>query len=151
MFCNDDLDALLYSYALLGGNNIMRIYGMQNQFGQYQNMERSMASTASTAYSMYSHNIFSANELRACCCNTFNTIEAQCQQTNLYPEISALQFDKFYADNAPVESLAQAASHKTTIFDLDRLIFPEDPIRDWVEKKVAEIEDKYAWADKIYV
>lgn len=143
MFCNNDLDAFLYCYALLGGNNLLRTYGIQNQFGQYQNMNQSIASTANAAYNMYSHNIFSANELRACCCDTM--YDSMCNS------ISAPQFDKFYADNAPVESMLQAKSHKTTIFDLDRLIFPEDPIRDWVEKKVSEINAKYAWADKIYV
>lgn len=36
-----------------------------------------------------------------------------------------------------------------TIYDLDRFIFPEDPIRDWVERKVAEINKKYAWIDQL--
>lgn len=38
---------------------------------------------------------------------------------------------------------------RLTIYDLNRLIFPEDPIRDWVEKKTKEIDKKFAWADEL--
>ena len=39
---------------------------------------------------------------------------------------------------------------KLTIYDLARLVFPDDPIRDYVEKKVAEIEERYRWIDAFY-
>ena len=39
---------------------------------------------------------------------------------------------------------------KLTIYDLARLIFPDDPIRDYVEKKVVEIEERYRWIDEFY-
>lgn len=38
---------------------------------------------------------------------------------------------------------------KITIYDIDRLLFPFDPIRDWVEKKTKEINAKYAWAEAL--
>ena len=28
--------------------------------------------------------------------------------------------------------------------------FPDDPIRDYVEKKVVEIEERYRWIDEFY-
>lgn len=56
-----------------------------------------------------------------------------------------------YADNKPIASLGSLQKSKKhyTIYDLDRFIFPEDPIRDWVEKRVAEINKKYAWIDQL--
>lgn len=35
------------------------------------------------------------------------------------------------------------------IYDLDKIIFPFDPIRDWTEKKCKEIEEKYKWLDEV--
>ena len=32
---------------------------------------------------------------------------------------------------------------------LDRLIFPADPIRDWVESEIERISKKYAWIDEV--
>lgn len=32
---------------------------------------------------------------------------------------------------------------------MDKLIFPNDPIRDWVENEVERISRKYAWTDQI--
>lgn len=31
---------------------------------------------------------------------------------------------------------------------MDKLIFPNDPIRDWVENEVERISRKYAWTDQ---
>lgn len=67
-----------------------------------------------------------------------------------------------YADNMPVatydaskklyedaiNTMKTYEKKRLTIYDLDRLIFPDDPIRDWVEKKTAEINKKFAWADE---
>lgn len=39
---------------------------------------------------------------------------------------------------------------KLTIYDFARLVFPDDPIRDYVEKKVTEIEERYRWIDEFY-
>lgn len=88
--------------------------------------------------------------------------ETQCKQTccvpsyefndavrNVYENMQA-----FYADNVQIETMSKAIdSFKVkkhyTIYDLDRLIFPEDPIRDWVEKRTKEIEKKFSWADSL--
>ncbi len=35
--------------------------------------------------------------------------------------------------------------YETPMERLYRAAFPEDPIREWSEKKIAEIEAKYAW------
>lgn len=62
----------------------------------------------------------------------------------------------YYADNAPYYGLNEDCvveipkKKKLTIYDLARLIFPDDPIRDYVEKKVAEIEERYRWIDAFY-
>lgn len=62
----------------------------------------------------------------------------------------------YYADNAPYYGLNEdcvvevPAKKKLTIYDLARLVFPDDPIRDYVEKKVAEIEERYRWIDEFY-
>lgn len=32
---------------------------------------------------------------------------------------------------------------RLTIYDLDKLIFPNDPIRDYIEAEIAKIEEKY--------
>lgn len=62
----------------------------------------------------------------------------------------------YYADNVPYFGLNEDCivetpkKKKLTIYDLARLIFPDDPIRDYVEKKVAEIEERYRWIDEFY-
>ena len=54
----------------------------------------------------------------------------------------------FYTDNVPY--IGEPKKKKLTIYDLAKLIFPDDPIRDYVEKKVAEIEERYRWIDEFY-
>ena len=60
----------------------------------------------------------------------------------------------FYTDNVPYYGLNEECvvespkKKKLTIYDLARLVFPDDPIRDYVEKKVAEIEERYRWIDE---
>ena len=62
----------------------------------------------------------------------------------------------YYADNVPYYGLNEDCvvevpkKKKLTIYDLARLVFPDDPIRDYVEKKVAEIEERYGWIDAFY-
>ena len=85
------------------------------------------------------------SKLNACIANGFNRLNHSICNTI------------YYADNVPYYGLnedlviEEPKKKKLTIYDLARLVFPDDPIRDYVEKKVAEIENKYAWADKIYV
>lgn len=70
-------------------------------------------------------------------------------------QIRQIENVKYYADNIPIVSVNENCitdvfrkpKNKLTIYDLDRLIFPFDPIRYWVEKKIKEINEKYAWAE----
>lgn len=71
----------------------------------------------------------------------------------LTSKINCLNDITYYADNIPVVSLNEDTidqpKNKLTIYDLNRLIFPFDPIRDWVEKKTKEINEKYAWTNSL--
>lgn len=84
------------------------------------------------------------SKLNACIANGFNKLNYSIY-TTLY-----------YADNIPYYGLNEdcvvevPAKKKLTIYDLARLVFPDDPIRDYVEKKVAEIEERYRWIDVFY-
>lgn len=84
------------------------------------------------------------SKLNACIATEFNKLSYSID-TTLY-----------YADNAPYYGLNEdcvvevPAKKKLTIYDLARLVFPDDPIRDYVEKKVAEIEERYRWIDAFY-
>lgn len=126
MFHNDDLDALAYAYMMPGGNGMLRNFNMNFPYGQYVPVTSFDKATndmmnVSQNMYMYQHALMTMNAARACCYDTFNNLRMENEKP------------------------------KTDIFDLDRLIFPEDPIRDWVEKRVAEINAKYAWVDKIYI
>ena len=67
------------------------------------------------------------------------------------------KFIKYYTDNIPIISVNENCitdafkkpKKKFTIYDIDRLLFPFDPIRDWVEKEVKRINEKYAWAEEL--
>lgn len=55
----------------------------------------------------------------------------------------------YYRLNEECVNVYGKPKKKLTIYDLDRLIFPFDPIRDWVEKEVKRINEKYAWAEAL--
>lgn len=84
------------------------------------------------------------SKLNACIATRFNELSYGID-TTLY-----------YADNIPYYGLnedlviEEPKKKKLTIYDLARLVFPDDPIRDYVEKKVAEIEERYRWIDAFY-
>lgn len=145
MFHNDDIDALAYAYMMLGGNGMLRNFNMNYPFGQYvpaTSFNKATNDMMNVSQNMYQHGLMIMNAARACCCDTFNNLRMENENG----------LNILYADNKPIMDLSHYEEKpKTDIFDLDRLIFPEDPIRDWVEKRVAEINAKYAWADKIYI
>lgn len=78
-------------------------------------------------------------------------------QCGISEKISRLNDITYYTDNIPVVSLNEdkitivhdQPKNKLTIYDLNRLIFPFDPIRDWVEKKTKEINEKYTWVNSL--
>lgn len=111
--------------------------------------------------SNFSFNNLDKMQCQTSYCETLR-YSAQAQQTNLYPALSRMENEKItdqlhhdimdaltlYSDNIPI-TITEEKKKKETIFDLDRLIFPDDPIRDWVEKKVTEIEKgSHVWYKK---
>lgn len=102
---------------------------------------------------MFQCGISDMNRIRETAQNVANSINREI----LTSKINCLNNITYYADNIPVVSLNEdeivivhdQPKNKLTIYDLNRLIFPFDPIRDWVEKKTKEINEKYAWADSL--
>lgn len=80
-------------------------------------------------------------------------LRLQCQSTtneinrNMY--IMFQTSVPYYGLNEECVNVYGKPKKKLTIYDLDRLIFPFDPIRDWVEKEVKRINKKYAWAEEL--
>ena len=120
-------------------DHVLRTFDMVHPYGHYTNQvssfNRFRNDMLDTSLNAYQYGLMSTNEVRACC-NTFNTIKTQTDNREV----------TFYSDNVSF-TFQHYEKPKTNIFDLDRLIFPFDPIRDWVEKKTKEIDEKYAWTD----
>lgn len=76
-----------------------------------------------------------------------NTV--QCLQS----QVNKLTIDKAFCDmaaNTPISFISanqtiyeRPKKKRLTIYDLDKLIFPNDPIRDYIEAEIAKIEEKY--------
>lgn len=122
-------------------NHMVRTFDMMHPYGQYTNQVTSFSKIRNdmldASLNVYQYGLMSANDVRACC-NTFNEIQTQTDPKELV----------LYSNNIPI-SFQNIQKPKTTIFDLDRLIFPEDPIRDWVKKKTKEINEKYSWVNSL--
>lgn len=144
-FCMYNFMMNPFSYTQFSqiSDHVLRTFDMIHPYGHYTNQAASFDKIRNdmldASLNAYAYGLMSGNDVRASCCNAFNTIETQIDNREV----------TFYSDNVPF-TFQHYEKPKTDIFDLDRLIFPEDPIRDWVEKKVSEINAKYAWADKIY-
>lgn len=73
----------------------------------------------------------------------------QCSQS----QVNKLMIDKIFCDmaaNTPISFISanqtiyeRPKKKRLTIYDLDKLIFPNDPIRDYIEAEIAKIEEKY--------
>lgn len=48
-----------------------------------------------------------------------------------------------------IEYKEEKKEKRLTIEELDLLLFPDNPIRDWIEKEVKRIEEKYKWIEEI--
>lgn len=138
MFCMYNLIMNPFIYTQFPQTSDM-IHSYGNYTNQASSFDKIRNDMLDASLNAYQYGLMSANDVRACC-NTFNEIQTQTDPKELV----------LYSDNVPFV-FQHCEKPKTNIFDLDRLIFPEDPIRDWVEKKVSEINAKYAWADKIYI
>lgn len=44
-----------------------------------------------------------------------------------------------------IQSFMPRRPKEPDVFELDKILFPDNPIRDWREKRCGEIEDKYKW------
>ena len=107
--------------------------------------------------SCYMNSICSMDEirnsyLRLQCQSTTNEINRNMYsmlQSNLYSRTANTMAIPYYGLNKEYVNVYGKPKKKLTIYDLDRLIFPFDPIRDWVEKKVKRINKKYAWAEEL--
>ena len=107
--------------------------------------------------SCYMNSICSMDEirnsyLRLQCQSTTNEINRNMYsmlQSNLYSRTANTMAIPYYGLNKEYVNVYGKPKKKLTIYDFDRLIFPFDPIRDWVEKKIKEINEKYAWAEEL--
>lgn len=144
MFCmyNLIMNPSVYTQFPQISDHVLRTFDMIHPYGHYTNQTSSFDKIRNDMLdaSLNAYDLMPTNDVRASCCNAFDTIETQTDNREV----------TFYSDNIPF-TFQHYEKPKTTIFDLDRLIFPEDPIRDWVDKKVSEINAKYAWSDKIYI
>lgn len=48
-----------------------------------------------------------------------------------------------------IEYKEEKKEKRLTIEELDLLLFPDNPIREWSEKEIKKIEEKYKWVEKI--
>lgn len=85
--------------------------------------------------------------------NRFQESSLQQRIDDLNYRISNLQVS-MYTQNKLALQYTPSYKEKTkptikSIFDLEKIIFPNNPIRDWSEKKCKEIEEKYKWLDEV--
>lgn len=67
-------------------------------------------------------------QIQQCCCN---------QITALNSRLSDM------VNVAQVQSISEPMEPKDFIYELDKIIFPDNPIRDYIEEEVRKIKEKY--------
>lgn len=88
------------------------------------------------------------------CANTIN-YQQQMQALNvaqLQSRIAELQMQQCCCQQLPISLYGASMCNggfwpkekKQTVYELDKIIFPEDPIRDYIEAEVAKVKEKYA-------
>lgn len=55
----------------------------------------------------------------------------------------------YSALNRNISQIEYKEEKRLTIEELDLLLFPNDPIRDWIKKEIKRIEKKYKWIEEI--
>lgn len=99
---------------------------------------------------------FSTNQSVSQSVNAWN----QCQEQMLQTKIDDLQYKMLQSQinmqmqqsMIPTVTFPSAYTDKKiirSIYDLDKIVFPDDPIRDWTDKKLKEIDEKYKWLDEV--
>lgn len=71
----------------------------------------------------------------------YQMLQSQINMQMQQAMIPTVTFPSFYTE--------QKKKVIRSIYDLDKIIFHFDPIRDWAEKKCKEIEEKYKWLDEV--
>lgn len=130
LLCNSILHSTLHNSALNTANNISQNTIQASTQNVFSNIQAMNQQATGACFIDYSHNIDNAPISQM--------------------DIKYLE-NAYFIQTAYDRAINQFGKTKPrlTIYDLDRLIFPEDPIRDWVTKRVAEIEKKFAWADQL--
>lgn len=135
-FCNDNPSPLLLGIMpfVLG----TQMYGYGNVFGGYMQQQNQCANVANTL----------DTRIQQCCCNVSREMEAASRDLaiqNMNARIADLQFQNYMSQiNVPRISFSQVhEKKKLTMKEFDKLLFPVNPIRDYIEKVVEEIERKY--------
>lgn len=99
---------------------------------------------------------FSMNQNVSQTVNAWNQYQNQCLQS----QIDNLKYQMLQSELQMQQSMIPTVTPITmwsepkktvirNVYDLDRIIFPNDPIRDWVEKKEKEIEERFKWVDEV--
>lgn len=85
----------------------------------------------------FEQTFLSLNSISNCNINQCNNMIVN--MTNVFPPLSTNVTER------------EKPKKKLTIHDVDRIIFPNDPIRDYIEAEIARIEEKYknmfSWVD----
>lgn len=99
---------------------------------------------------------FSMNQNVSQTVNAWNQYQNQCLQN----QIDNLKYQMLQSQLQMQQSMIPTVTFPTTwsepkktvirnVYDLDRILFPNDPIRDWVDKKEKEIEERFKWVDEV--
>lgn len=99
---------------------------------------------------------FSMNQNFSQTVNAWNQYQNQCLQS----QIDNLKYQMLQSQLQMQQSMIPTITFPTmwsetkktvirNVYDLDRILFPNDPIRDWVEKKEKDIEEKFKWLDEV--
>lgn len=99
---------------------------------------------------------FSMNQNVSQTANAWNQYQNQCLQSQIYN----LKYQMLQSQLQMQQSMIPTVTFPTmwskpkktvirNVYDLDRFIFPNDPIRDWVEKKEKEVEKRFKWIDEV--
>ena len=84
-----------------------------------------------------------------CSVSDIKRIREASQNAQIQTLTNEINVEMLTAKQNCITDIFRKPKKKLTIYDLNRLIFPFDPIRDWVEKKTKEINEKYAWAEEL--
>lgn len=68
-------------------------------------------------------------QMQQCCCNQITALN-----NRLLDMVNAAQFQRVLEHKRP----------KDFIYELDKILFPDNPIRDYIQEEIRKIKEKYA-------